>query len=305
MNLTFDFAFEGFRLIRQRPKLIALWGAITLFGHGVISLILVQMAGPAITRFGQLMTDASATGTFDPVAIEAQLQIIMPAMIMCVPVYILMSSVLACAICRASLGETDDRLGFLSFGLPEIRMIALRSVMALGLIGVLLTGGLLGQIVAVSGNAQVAQGMTTLGFLVAGGIAVWLGIRLSLNGPQTFDTGRFNLFGSFNLTRERFWSLFTGYATAGALALVVQFLCDKVIEAIQVLSLGLKVTGDIVPPDMSNMSAFLVPHSIILLFLTFGIVTPLMAAITLGAPVAAYRVLREKGETLKTEQKVS
>jgi len=57
MNLTFDFAFEGFRIIRERPKLIAFWGAITLFGYGVMSLIMVHMAGPAVAQaFGMFQS---------------------------------------------------------------------------------------------------------------------------------------------------------------------------------------------------------------------------------------------------------
>jgi hypothetical protein len=165
-------------------------------------------------------------------------------------------------------------------------------------------GSLVGLLVG-SASPQAATGIQTLSAIIGLGMAVWLGLRLSLNGPQSFDAQRIDIFGSFTLTNERFWSLFTGYATAMALAIVVRFLCDKIIEAIQVLSLGLKVTGDMIMPDLTSLSSFLTPASVIALLLTFAIVAPLMAAIQLGAPVAAYRVLRGKIKPQKVEEKAA
>jgi hypothetical protein len=293
MNLTFNFAFEGFRIIRERPKLIAFWGAVTLFGYGVMSLIMVYMAGPAIAQAFAMIQ----SGKLDPATFNALNLKIAPAVILCAPVYILMSSVLVCAVCRVAFGETDDRMGFLAFGWQEIRIMAVRALSLIILLGVLTAipalAGLLGLLVT-GGNAPAAAGIQALGFIAAIGVTLWLGIRLSLNGVQSFDLKRFDLFGSFALTRERFWSLFTGYATAFALAQVVAFLCDKIIEAIQVLALGLNVTGQVQMPDMTSVDSCLTPASVIATGLTFAFVMPLGISIELAAPAAAYRVLRGK-----------
>jgi len=304
MNLTFDFAFEGFRIIRERPKLIAFWGAITLFGYGVMSLIMVYMAGPALAQALSMIR----SGKMDPATLGALNLQITPAILFCAPVYILMSSVLACAVCRAAFGETDDRLGFLAFGRQELRIIAVRALSLVILFGTMAGLSALASVLALlipAGSTAAAAGIQSLGFILSIGVTLWLGIRLSLNGAQSFDLKRFDLFGSFNLTRERFWSLFTGYAVAFALAQVVAFLCDKIIEAIQVLALGLNVTGEIRMPDMTSVDSFLTPSALIATVLTFAFVMPLGISIELAAPAAAYLGLRDKATPRKVEEKAA
>jgi len=310
MKLTFDFAFEGFRLIRERPKLIAFWGAITLFGYGLMSLIMVYYAGPSLISLAAMskslsgMTTSPDAGTLS--AMASVMQQVIEALLMCAPIHIIMSAVLLCAICRAALGEGDDSLGYLSFGMAELRMITLVFANFAVLFGVWIGAVLAGSLVSVLFGLVVPPLMPvlqSLNMLVSGGIVAWVGLRLSFNAPQTFETQKFNLFGSFALTRGRFWPLFVGYALAIALAQVVAFLCDKVIEAVQVLSLGLKVTGELSLPDISSLAAFLTPSTLILLILTGAIVAPLTYAIQFAAPVAAYR--RLKGQPLKPEDNFS
>lgn len=310
MNLTFDFAFEGFRIIRERPKLIAFWGAVTLFGYGVMSLIMVHVAGPQITALIQMMITQASTGnaSTDQDFTNRIMPQILIAALMCMPVYIVMTSVVLGAVCRVVFGETDDRLGFLSFGWQEIRLIVIKAVslvvIAALFLGVAFAGRMAGVLIG-GANSQAATGLQTLGIIAGLGAAIWLSLRLSLNGPHSFDSQSLNIFGSFAMTNERFWSLFTGYATATALAMVVRFLCDKIIEAIQVLSLGLKVTGDMIMPDMTSIVSFLTPASVIALVLTFAVVAPLMAAIQLGAPVAAYRALKSRTPVRKAKEETA
>jgi hypothetical protein len=258
-----------------------------------MSLIMVHMAGPALAAAMAMIR----SGKLDPSTLSTLNLQIAPAVLFCAPVYIVMSSILVCAVCRVAFGETNDRMGFLGFGWQEIRIMAVRTLSLIILLGVLTAipalAGLLGLLVT-GGNAPAAAGIQALGFIAAIGVTLWLGIRLSLNGVQSFDLKRFDLFGSFALTRERFWSLFTGYATAFALAQVVAFLCDKIIEAIQVLALGLNVTGQVQMPDMTSVDSFLTPASVIATGLTFASVMPLGISIELAAPAAAYRVLRGK-----------
>lgn len=301
MNLTFDFAFEGFRLIRERPKLIAFWGALTLLWWGAMWFIMVAMGGETLMALTKLTA-------YDPQVISTLTEQLLPALAVCAPIYVVMSSILVCAICRASLSERDDRFGFLALGAAEIRMMGVRAATLLILLGILWSGDLLGWLLSVLVNAsspQAAAAAQSLSTILALGIFVWLSLRLSLNNPQSFESGRLNLFGSFTMTQDRFWSLFTGYATALALAFVVQLLCNKVIEAVQVLSLGLKVTGNMVSPDMSTLKAFLSPTSLISFVFTYAIIAPLTSAIQFGAPVAAYKILRGKVESRSGEETVS
>jgi hypothetical protein len=301
MNLTFDFAFEGFRLIRERPKLIAFWGALTLLWWGAMWCIMITMAGPSLAILMKMTS-------YDPQVIQTLTEQLLPALGVCAPIYVVMSSILVCAICRASMGHGDDRYGFLALGMDEVRMMAVRGGTLLVLAGVFLGFGMLGGLVAALVNAsspQAAAAAQSLSSILALGTFVWLSLRLSLNNPQSFESQRINLFGSFSLTQDRFWSLFTGYAAAMALALVVQFLCDKIIEAVQVLSLGLKVTGDMVPPDPTTLTTFLSPPSLIYFILSYAIIAPLTSAIQFGAPVAAYKILRGKVAVRPDQETVS
>ncbi|ESQ93984.1 hypothetical protein [Asticcacaulis benevestitus] len=298
MNLTFDFAFEGFRLIRERPKLIAFWGALTLLWWGAMWGIMVAMAGPALATLMKMTS-------YDPQVIQTLTEQLLPALGVCAPIYVVMSSILVCAICRASMGQRDDRFGFLKLGMDEIRMMGVRGGTLLTLAGVFIGFGTVGSLFAALVNAsspQAAAAAQSLSSILALGTFVWLSLRLSLNNPQSFESQRINLFGSFSMTQDRFWSLFTGYAAAMALALVVQFLCDKIIEAVQVLSLGLKVTGDMVPPDPTTLTSFLSPASLIYFVLSYAIVAPLTSAIQFGAPVAAYKILRGKVALLPDQE---
>ncbi|MGA9657608.1 MAG: hypothetical protein WBQ60_00705 [Asticcacaulis sp.] len=305
MKLTFDFAFEGFRLIRQRPILLAFWGALSLAGYSLMTWILVQQAGVPLS---ELMTMFAAGTQPDPMAAATLMQAIIPAFLLCLPVYILMSSILMCAIYRASTQEDGGQFGFLALGQAEIRIMIVRAATMFLLGAVLFGGAFVGTILAIiigAGSAEGGKALQALSYIFALGAMIWTGLRLSLNAPLSFDTQRIDIFGSFAMTRGRFWSLFTGYAAAMALAQVVALLCDKIIEAIQVLSLGLKVTGDVRMADMSSLSALMTPSSVIFLLLTFAVVVPLTATIQLGAPVAAYKALKGQPLLNKPEKTVS
>ncbi|MDI7774602.1 hypothetical protein [Asticcacaulis sp. EMRT-3] len=296
MPLSFEFAFEGFRIIRERPKLIAFWGAVALLGNAVILLLMVGMAGPAFMSFYKLLGQHP-----DPVLAATLSEQIAPAFLACLPVYVVMSAILTCAICRVVLGETDSRFGFLSFGLRELVVAGVELIMLVirsGVVmGCLLLGGIAAQIL--SGVSPEASSLCLiLSMLAAVGLVLWMSLRLSLNVAHSFDTGRLDIFGSYSLTKDLFWPLFTGYATAFGLSLVVMFLCNMVIEAILVFGFGASAKGNVAVPDLSSLHAFLTIGNIAEIVLTYGILSPLIAAILMGAPVAAYKKIRTLRKTV-------
>ena len=128
-------------------------------------------------------------------------------------------------------------------------------------------------------------------------IALWLfalvfvGIRLSLAPALTFDTRRINLFGSWAMTRGRFWSLFGAYLLAFALVLVVYLLSFMLIFAVGALLNG----GDPAPASMwhdghvgiADMDYF-APARLIETALSAG-VSALVYPVLFTPPVAIYR----------------
>ncbi len=283
MALTFDFALEGFRTVRERPKLILFWGAASLFGNGLVMLIFIHFSGGALASFMALSQSTAP----DPAALSIILQDMLPGMAACFPIYFLTSAVINGAVCRAGLGEGDDRFGFLQFGINELRIFAvlvikfvLGAAMLLACLLVATAGG--------AANGAQAQALALVGMAAGGCGLVWLEVRLLLSVPQTFATRRLNVFGSFPLTREAFWRLATGYGIAYALSLCVGFLCQKIIDA--VLGIGFNMTKALTA-DTTSLQAYLTPPVIVYQCLSYGVVVPLMLAILMGAPVAAYRAL--------------
>jgi len=284
MALSTDFAFEGFRIIRERPKLIAFWGMVILFGNGLSTLLVVAMAGQALTSIQTM-----GTQKIDPSLLATLLEQAMPALVIGTLLNTLTSSVITAAICRVALGEEDDRMGFLKFGMREVQLTVIGLVLLVMSIVVavvtLMVAGLASAIVP--GDDIGQKFFLGLGFVVAGGVIVWLRLRLSLNCVQSFDEKRLDLFGSFALTRGIFRPLLAGYVISTVMGLIVLLLCFKVIDA--VLTLGF---GGIPVPDSNTLSAFMTPPTIVYMIMVYGVTSPLVTAIWLGAPAAAYRTLR-------------
>ncbi|EGF90328.1 putative membrane protein [Asticcacaulis biprosthecium C19] len=279
MALPFDFAFEGFRIIRERPRLILIWGAVALVGNGLMLAVVIHLAGPVLAQLMPLMADR--TTAEDPATVELASKIL-PAMAAYAAMELVLGAVLATAAARAALMPGDDRLGYLRLGLDELRMLIVHSFMLFMSLFLLLAGAAIGSI---GGTAGAATGM-----FAAFGVILSLRIRLSLNGPQSFDRKTIDLFSSFALTRAEVWRLILGYLMAAALAFVVWYLCGKVIEAIVVLTFGTPGM-----PDPSSLQAYFTPANAAITVLSGAIVAPLLAAIVYGAPAAAYRALKPSG----------
>ena len=278
--LPLDFCLEGFRLIRQRPYLIAFWGTITLFGNAVAILLAVALSGPAI----QSLATAATRAPLPPDLLLLLLQAALPGVAAFLAISAVTASVVTAAVCRAVAGDSE-RLGFLQFGMREIRLCVVNLTMLVFSLAIILACFIVAGIPAalfttVPGAMSAFAALATL---AAAGLVFWLRVRLSLNVPQTFATQRIDIFGSFKLTRDLFRQLAFGYAGAFALAIVVELLCAQVTGAILML-----IFGDITKPDLATLTAFLTPANTVDLVLTHLIVSPLVAAILYGAPVSAY-----------------
>lgn len=293
-TLPLNFCLEGFRLMRQRPQLIAYWGAVTLFGNLVAILLVVALAGPSLQGLAAMATSSKV----QPDLFLVLLQSAVGGVAAFIAVTAVTASVVTAAVCRAVLGEEDERLGFLRFGMREVQQTVLYLIMTAFSIAIFFAcfvlAGIPAAVFAAVPGAMPAFG--ALATVTAAGCIFWLRVRLSLNAPQSFVTGRIDVFGSFALTRGYFRPLAFGYVSAIALAIVVELLCAQVTGVVLIV-----LFGDIATPDLANLAAFLTPANTLDLILTHGIVSPLVLAILYGAPVAAYSRLVGPDKTRAAE----
>jgi len=278
MALPLDFAFEGFRLIRARPKLLAFWGVATLFGYGLAAVMFVATFGPL-----QPLIASASLHPIDTLSESAEQQFLL--VLFCVtPILLLTDAVLACAVCRAGLEEGDDPFGFLRFGARELQVLM---VMA----GSLLMAALvLLSVFSAFMSLRPPAGFTGAGLVLSLLCAGFVRVRLSLNVPQSFAERRIDLFGSVTLTRGRFWPLAGGYAMATAMSFVVQYLSQQVIRAVIVVGFGESAANS--TPDMSSLTAFFTPAHVVEVAMLCGLVMPQASAIMMAAPLGAWKALR-------------
>jgi len=276
MELRLSFALEGFRVLNARPKLLLFWGLVCLFGYGICVLLLVAIVGPHhadILAFNKKQDDVALA-----MLIGGK---VFTALAACTPVYLVTSTILICALCRASLEGGDDRLGFLSFGLMELRVLAVQAAtfgLSMALFwAVAIAWSILGLPVQ----------LTPIGLFIAFLAVAWLRLRLSLNAVQSFATGRIDIFGSFQLTRGRSIPLMGGYLLAFGLSMIVSYLCEAATDGVTLLAFGQQQAS--VALNLTSLTAFLTPPRVVILVLWLGFAWPQTTAIVHGAPIAAYR----------------
>lgn len=297
MALSIDFAFEGFRIIRERPVLIAWWGAVLLIGVFASSALIMSVAGPEWNQFMQ----GQAPKT--PEEMLPVMTKLLPVLLLSTLISLSFVAIISCAVYRAVLGGYSPKFGFLRLGQDEVRQVALMVVLGIVVITVTfcvaiilsVVGGLLGFIA----GALEASLMPIIGVLTAvaaGVFNIWLMVNLSMVSVQSFSEGRFNLTGSIALTRTHFWRLLGGYALAGIMAFSVSFLLVVVYNGVATAISGVPVdTLDKVPrPDVSSLDKMWEPLNLAYM-LTRGVTAPLTTAILIGAVAAAY--VRLSGHT--------
>ena len=301
MALSLDFAFEGFRVIRQKPKLILYWGALLIVMNVLMMTVVLLTMGSTLADL-QSFSHTQSTDPSASLAVVGQMfQKILPMEAMILPFGLLFGAVLNCAVYRAVLGYKNDSFGYLRLGPDELRQVGISIlfflmfiVVYIGLIiGAVIVGGLLAVVLGL-----VSKNLAVLGAIVGGLFAfcglVWYCVRMSLFGVIALDQKKIELFASFGVTKGNFWQLLIGYIVMAIMALVVGLLAMIVIGVI-VLLIGM-ATGAHTAflGNMSNptsLSVFFSPAMIVNTLLSNGVLMPLIMAMTIGTPAAAYKAL--------------
>jgi hypothetical protein len=219
-----DTAFEGFRITRERPGAVGVWILIEIVVLGITASI---MAGnPAYTQFVQLI----AQGQTDPQTVIAGFRVLAPGLMqtamVTTPLTLIVGIILRNAVYRVVLRSSESGFGYLRIGLDELRVFAVTLAVALILFGLFFLGAFL---VGVLGTLGAAGGLLGVLVLLATTVGVlYVGLRLSLAEPQTFAERRFNLRGSWALTKAVFWPMVGSYLIAAILYIVVFLLVSAI-----------------------------------------------------------------------------
>ncbi len=303
MKLSTDFAFEGFRIIRQRPTVVLFWGIVMLVSNVAAIFVLQACSGDAMQQMG------SVTSTTPPEVILAILGKLLPGYAAALPIMIVSSAVLWCAVFRIVNHDGPIRFGGLRFGIDELRQCVVFLLFYLILFGVYLAVIFVGGVVAgLFGTllmmiSPVLAGVADVLIIVAAVVGfMWVFARLSLALPQSFDQRRINMFGGWTLSQGNSRELLVGFIIAFVMALLVFALC----LAIFVVGLIMASHGDLDAMSklmrLSSSGANFFTHPSLIAYLCFLnlIVNPLVLGITAGTPAAAYKALI--GKTLRADQ---
>lgn len=289
-----DAAFTGFRVVWERPWAVAIWALVQFVVSLALNLFMAATAGQAFSQLTQVGSQPGA----DPAKMMALIQQVAPTSVIVLIVTLVLAAVFYAAMNRAVQRPAESRFGYLRLASDELRQLGLFVILlglafALYLVVALFVAIIVTILSAALGTgAEMGVGLmmaVLLPVLVC--LFIFLGVRLSLASPLTFASGRIHVFGSWPMTRHRFWPLFGTYLIALALSFVVTVLTLAIaVMAVAILGGGLQALGPTFQADVSSVPALLTPARLLYLAIV-SIGAALSSPITMCPPAAIYRSL--------------
>jgi hypothetical protein len=286
-----DAALEGFRITRERPRVVLAW-ALFLFTTNLIGA-LITLALPEEAR--EALAKIASQEAPEPGELIDAMAAVSPLLLIGLVVQRTMDS----AVYRVLLRPEDARFAYLRLGPDEIRLTMLRlifvalaivyiAVVQFGIVILGFTASPLGQTVSVF-VASVAE-------LVSWGVFIVLAVRLSFASVLTFDRKKLTVFASWEATRGRFWSILGAHVLALCCVVVLGILMFVIFSSIAgavVLSTGgsLADLGKILQPEEVTLQTYLNP--LVAAYTVVGVLFTAIYSAAVPAPGAfIYRHLK-------------
>lgn len=224
-----DAAFEGFRVIHRYPGAVLAWAVAYM-------LMFVVIGGAAFALFGPRLTELSKyTGTGSTIPPEEALRLVGPMSglgLIAIPLSLVVAAIFVNAVYRPILKPEEKGLFFLKIGGDEWRQVllllayiglAILAEIALVICSIVITATTVGVLHAQKGGGWAALLAVVLVIAMVC-LVIWVVVRLSLGMPMTFAQKRVRVFGSWTVTRGKFWSLLGAYLLAWIFGVLVAIL---------------------------------------------------------------------------------
>ena len=284
-----DAAYEGFRIVRERPRTIGVMALIQLVVSILVGICLSSLSPEARAAMGDPMI-----GQDNPIRAVAMLGEILRVELAVMALLILQLSVVNCALYRMILRPDDRGLFYFRLGGDELKMLlsilAVVAVMFGASIASATVFGIAGAFLGAVGLSPIAlSGVSLAGMFM---VLAWLAVRLSLAGPMTFTDRRVRVFEAWAFTRGSFWKLFRTYLVSTALAAAVWALAYVIFTGVTVVIHGgtgaLKQLGG---ADLPTAAPWASPISIAYLLMNV-LVNPLVYPVIIAPPAVIWRRLQ-------------
>jgi hypothetical protein len=293
---TSDAAFTGFRVVRERPTTVLFLAVIQVIYSLGQSLLMISLAGPTLTQ----MQNLGIAAALDPAQSARFLPHLVPMYLALVPLNLVVYALFCAAMNRAVLRPAESQFGYLRFGADEARQLGLLALMFLLFFGVYIAatiaavviGFVVGLVLAmILGAAAAGVIMTMVAIIGALAAMAFLGVRLSLASAQTFATKRINVFGSWALTKDRFWPLLGTYLLTACLLAMMGLLATVITGSIALITVsGMRTASTAIPPGVISIGAYFTPAHIFITVLS-ALFSALFLPVFLTPPAAIYQSL--------------
>lgn len=270
----------------KRPWIVLAWGLYFLISLFVVGMVIGLLSMAVIMPNAAALANAEA----DPTRLIATLGIpFILIYLLAIAAGAFVVSIITVAVYRLVLRPEEGGVAWLKLGADEWRQFLVLLIQFLVFLGIYAVG--FGLILALSLALKALGGF--IGGLALFIALVFVGVRLSLAGPLTFDKRKVNVFGSWKLTQGRFWALFASYLIPGLILAGIVLAIGLVLAVLMGGATGLSALESEAadPSAMIASMAGLFGLMMLMYFVVFPVLEAFAQLVMNAPPAAAYKQL--------------